>query len=103
MSAKQEINNKLQGSAAKYLRCGGVVNDQIKKALLLNLTVKRILKSVNIWQSYKQERGCLMHFACVAKTLLNDEESGPSRVCDQQARPSTSAVVFVQTVRSLSG
>jgi len=93
MSAKQEINDKLQGSAAKYLRCGGVVNDQIKKALLLNLTVKRILKSVNIWQSYKQEGGCLKHFACVANTLLNDKESGPS----------TSAVVFVQTVRSLSG
>jgi len=30
---------------------------------------------VNIWQSYKQERGCLMHFARLANTLLNDEES----------------------------
>ena len=27
-------------------------------------------KSVNIWQSYKQERGCLMHFARLANTLL---------------------------------
>jgi len=33
------------------------------------------LKSVNIWQSYKQERGCLMHFARLANTLLKDEES----------------------------
>jgi len=33
------------------------------------------LKSVNIWQSYKQERGCLMHFARRANTLLKDEES----------------------------
>ena len=32
-------------------------------------------KSVNIWQSYKQERGCLMHFARPANTLLKDEES----------------------------
>ena len=33
------------------------------------------LKSVNIWRSYKQERGCLMHFARLANTLLKDEES----------------------------
>jgi len=25
--------------------------------------------SVNIWQSYKQERGCLMHFACLSNAL----------------------------------
>jgi len=31
-SAKQAINDKLQG-----LRCGGVVNNQIKKGLLLSL------------------------------------------------------------------
>jgi len=30
---------------------------------------------VNIWQSYKEERGCLMHFACLANTLLKDAES----------------------------
>ena len=32
-------------------------------------------KSVNIWQSYKQERNCLTHFARLANTLLQDEES----------------------------
>jgi len=32
-------------------------------------------KVANIWQSYKQERGCLMHFARLANTLLKDEES----------------------------
>jgi len=37
MSAKQTINDKLQGSMATYLRCGGVVNNQIKKGLLLSL------------------------------------------------------------------
>ena len=37
-SAKQlAINDKLQGSVATYLRCGGVVNDRIKKGLLLSL------------------------------------------------------------------
>jgi len=30
---------------------------------------------VNIWQSYKQERGCFMHFARLANTLLKDEEN----------------------------
>ena len=32
-------------------------------------------KSMNIRQSYKQERGCLMHFVRLANTLLKDEES----------------------------
>jgi len=36
MSAKQAINDKLQGSVATYLRCGVVVNNQIKKGLLLS-------------------------------------------------------------------
>jgi len=33
------------------------------------------LKSVNIWQRYHQERGCLAHFARLANTLLKDGES----------------------------
>jgi len=37
ISAKQAINDKLQGSVATYLRCGGVVNNEIKKGLLLSL------------------------------------------------------------------
>jgi len=40
MSAKQALNDKLQGSVAAYLRCAGVVNSQIKKGLLLSLRVK---------------------------------------------------------------
>jgi len=62
MSAKHAINDKLQGSAATYLRRGAVVNNQIKKGLLLSLWVKKFLKSVNIWQSYRQERDCLVYF-----------------------------------------
>ena len=73
MSAKQAINDKLQGSVGTYLRWGGVAN-QIKKVFLLSVWLI-FFKSVNIWQSYKQERGCLMHFAHLANTLLKDEES----------------------------
>jgi len=42
MSAKQAINDKLQGSVAVYLRCGGVVNNQIKKCLLRSISEKKI-------------------------------------------------------------
>jgi len=31
------IDDKLQGSAATCLRCGGVVNNQVKKGLLLSV------------------------------------------------------------------
>ena len=43
MSAKQAINDKLQGSAATNFRCGGVVIKQIEKGLLLSLWVKIFL------------------------------------------------------------
>jgi len=33
---------------------------------------KNFFLIVNIWQSYKQERGCLMHHACLANMLLKD-------------------------------
>ena len=42
MPAEQAINDKLQGSVAAYLKCGGVVNNQIKKGSLLSLRVKKI-------------------------------------------------------------
>jgi len=41
MPAKQAVKDKLQGSVATYLRCGGVINNQIKKGLLLSLRVKK--------------------------------------------------------------
>ena len=47
MSAKEAINDKLQGSVATYLRCGGVVNNRIRKGLLLSLS-ENIFKSINI-------------------------------------------------------
>jgi len=36
MSAKEALSDKLQGSVATYLECRGVVNNQIKKGLLLS-------------------------------------------------------------------
>jgi len=44
------------------------------KGLLLSLSVI-FFKSVNISQSYEQERCCLMHFALLATALLKDEET----------------------------
>jgi len=35
---------------------------------------------MNIWQSCKQERGCLMHFARLATTLPKDEESARDNI-----------------------
>jgi len=40
VSTKQAINDKLQGNVATYLRCGGVVNNQIKKGI--GVSVKKI-------------------------------------------------------------
>jgi len=59
------INDQLQDSVATYLRCGGAVNNQINKGLLLSL-------SVNF---FKQEGGCLVHCVRLAITLLKNEES----------------------------
>jgi len=37
MSAKQVVNDKLQGAVTTYLRYGGVENNEIKKGLLASL------------------------------------------------------------------
>ena len=62
MSATQAIDNKLRGSVATYWRCDGVANNQIRRGLLLSLSVNFLCKSVSIWQSYKNKRVCLVHF-----------------------------------------
>jgi len=36
------INDTLQGTVVTYLRCSGIINNQIKKRLLLSLPVKRV-------------------------------------------------------------
>jgi len=70
------INDKLHGNAVTYLRCGGIVNNHIMKGLLLSLSVKK-MKSVNIWQSCKQEGGFLMHLCAwpyTAKKMKNSPD-----------------------------
>jgi len=67
--------NKLQGNVATYLRCDEVDDNRIKKGLLLSLRVNFFLIGECIWQSYKQERGCLVHFVRLSTTLLEDKES----------------------------
>ena len=37
----------------------------------VSLPVKFFLQSVNIWHSYKQEDGCLLHFVRLTTILLN--------------------------------
>ena len=59
MSAKQVINNKLQGGVATYLRCGGVVNNQIKKGLLLSVRMKFFL--IGEYLTKLQARAWLSH------------------------------------------
>ena len=57
---KQAINEKLQGSVATYLGCSGVISNQIKNGFLLSFASEIFFKSMNIWQSYKQKRCCLV-------------------------------------------
>ena len=74
MSAKQAINDKLQGSAATCLRCGGVVNNQIKKGLLLSVWV---IFLIDEYLAKLQATAWLSHALCAPgqHTMLKDEES----------------------------
>ena len=85
---KPVINNKLQGTVVTYLRCGGIANNNNQIANMpIGLTKLRkvycwvykwiFFTSVNIWQSYKQEAGCLVHFVCLATILLHEAQLSP--------------------------
>jgi len=65
MSAKQANNNKLQGSVAAYLRCGGVVHNQIKKSYAESVSEKYF--KIGEYLAKLQTRTCtlchcLVHF-----------------------------------------
>ena len=47
--------NVSQGSVATHARCGGIFNIRLTVNLPRNLPVKKILKSVKIWQSCGHE------------------------------------------------
>ena len=67
MSAKQAINDKFQGSVAAYFRCGGDINNKIKKGLLLSLYVNFFV--LNRWifgkVASKNVQKRLVHFLCL--------------------------------------
>ena len=46
--------NVLHGNVATRLRCGGMFHNDFIANLPLNLSVKEVWKSVNIWRSYRQ-------------------------------------------------
>jgi len=68
ISAKQAINDKLQGSVATYLKCGGVVNNQIKKKKMFKIVeylaklqartwLSHALRHLEVWWSGAQRSG----------------------------------------------
>jgi len=44
------INEKSQGSTTKHVRCDGILHYKF----IIQFAGERILKSVNIWRSYRQ-------------------------------------------------
>ena len=63
MSAKQAINDKLRGSLATYFKVWLLITKLGKVYCWVCQWI--FFKSVNVWQSYKQERDYLMHFLCL--------------------------------------
>ena len=71
MSAKQAINDKLHGSVATHLRCGGVVNNRIKKVLLLS--VRMIFLEIGAYLAKLQARAWLSHALCALGQHTNNK------------------------------
>ena len=91
MSAKRAINDTLQCSVATYLRCGEFLNNQNIERLVAECATEKKLKSVNIFQSYKQERDCLVHLACLGLLW--------ARCCGSSRRGSTPAPTVRRSTR----
>jgi len=62
LPAKQAINDKLQGSVATYLRCGGVVNNQMKKGYCWVWEWKK--SKIGEYLAKLQARAWLSHALC---------------------------------------
>jgi len=77
MSAKQAINSNLQCSVATCLRCGGVINNQIKKGLMLSLWLKFFFYICE-YLAKLQAIDCLLHFLRLLAVCWPGEQSlGP--------------------------
>jgi len=61
MLAKQAINDELQGSVAAYLRCGELVNNQIKKSVLPSLRVQKIWSTLYVFISPQHGRSSIKY------------------------------------------
>ena len=82
MSAKQAINDKLQGSVATYLRCAGVVNNHIKKTLFLSRWVN--FSQIGEYLAKLQARAWLSHALCAP----GQQTTKRRRKCTRQSRSS---------------
>jgi len=80
MSAKQAINDKLQGSVATYLRCGGVVDNQIKKGSVLTVWVNFL--KIGEYLAKLQARAWLSHALCAP----GQHTAKRRRKCTRQSR-----------------
>ena len=64
------INDKFQGTVVIYLRCGGIVSNQINKGLLLSPSVI-FFKLTNTWHSYGQQGGLCRALSSSFTCVLN--------------------------------
>jgi len=71
---KQAINNKSQGSSAAYLRCGGDIQNEIKKGLLLYLS-GNFLEIGKYLAKLQAKRGSLEHLLRLLWAYYNCDTS----------------------------
>jgi len=62
-SAKQAMNDKLQGSVATYSSCGGVVNNQKFERFIVECVSEKIF-NIGEYLAKLQARACLSHALC---------------------------------------
>ena len=60
-----------QGSVVTQLRCGEIISQGCVANLLVNLSVKEVWKSVNIWRSYGQYCSALFFFDSQCRCIVS--------------------------------
>ena len=77
------INDKLQGTVVTYLRCGGIVNNQIKTGLLLSLPVKGLRRMLRVSWTAKKTNEWVLNKAGVKRELLDTVKACNFAKCHQ--------------------
>ena len=97
---KEANNNKLQGSVATCLRCDGDVSNQIKKGLLLSLSVKKIKirEYFEKWQARMWLSRALYSFFYRAMLCIRGTSHGPVSV-RLSVRPSVTSRCSTKTAK----